>query len=137
HRHRLDWEAAERRSRPGSLEARIFGWIRTCLARRKEIAALAQDAPFRVLESPSENLLLCLRGEAAASGGAAAAGSAAPARILVVANFAPEPRELALPAAGFGAAGDCRDLLGCPRARLEEGLLRLGPYGVAWLAPRA
>ena len=155
HRHRLDWEAAARRSLPGSVEARIFGWIRTCLARRKGIAAFAQDAPFRVLESPSENLLLCLRGgegaadggaaqggaaassDEAASGGMAAAGGAETARILVVANFAPEPRELALPLAGFGAAGGCRDLLGCPRARLEEGRLRLGPYGVAWIAPQA
>lgn len=134
HRPLLDWEAAARRGLSGGVEARVFGWIKTCLALRKEIAAFAQDAPFRVLESPSENLLLCLRGEDPDGGPAEGPSEGSRAPVLVVANFAPEPRELSLPLAGFEPQGGCRDLLGGQAARLEGGRLSLGPYGVAWLA---
>jgi amylosucrase len=128
HRSRLDWEAAARRKKAGSIEARLFGWIRGCLAKRAAIPALAQGSPFAVLPSPSENLLLCRRGARAEL-------------VLVAANFAPEPRSLRLEglkglALGLGLEEGCSDLLGSTKARIKGGSLELGPYGLAWLAPR-
>jgi|GEM_PF-5595039 hypothetical protein len=54
HRPPLGWEAAGRRKLPGSIEARVFGWIRCCLARRGKVVAFAQDSPFEVLPCTSE-----------------------------------------------------------------------------------
>jgi amylosucrase len=121
HRPRLDWEAARRRNTRGSVEARIFSRIARCLALRSGIPAFAQDAPFDIIPSPSENLLLCRRG-----------GGALPP-VVVAANFAPEPRSLPLAAAGFGPAEGLRDLLSGAGLR-SENALELGPYGVAWIA---
>ena len=123
HRPRLDWEAASRRRLRGSVEARIFGWISGCFARRKGLPALAQDSPFEVLPSPSENILLCRRG-------GLASGSAP---IIVAANFAPEPRRADLAFLGLDPSELAFDQLrgkasGCKGAEIE-----LGPYGVAWL----
>ncbi len=124
HRPRMDWVAAERRGRADTVEGRIFGWIRACLAARAAIPAFAPDAPFSVLPSPSEHVLLCLRGGARPGD----------APVLVAANFSPEPRALEGPLPGFGATAGLRDLLGSGKARLDRGSLRLEPYGVAWLA---
>jgi amylosucrase len=126
HRPRLDWEAARRRTEPGSIEARIFSRIAACLALREGIPAFAQDSPFAILASPSENLILCRR------------GGGEPPPVVVVANFAPEPRSLPLAATGLGPRGDLRDLLaaagGRRGARLSGDDLELSPYGVAWIA---
>lgn len=122
HRPRLDWEAAGRRALPGSVEGRIFSWIRSCLARRRELPALAQDSPFEILPSPCENVLLCRRGSRE--------GGIAP--LIVAANFAPEDRRLCL--APDILPADAFDFLHGRRARIEAGELALGAYGVAWLA---
>ncbi|MBL8966123.1 MAG: alpha-amylase family protein [Spirochaetaceae bacterium] len=124
HRPRMDWEAAERRSRGDTVEGRIFGWIRGCLAARAAIPAFAQDAPFSVPPSPSEQVLLCLRGGAGPGD----------APVLVAANFSPEPRALGSPPPGLDASAGLRDLLGGGKVRLDGGQPVLEAYGVAWLA---
>jgi amylosucrase len=123
HRPRLDWKAAGRRARGGTIESRIFGWIRGCFALRKGIPAFAQDSPFEVLHSHSENILVCRRG---APGGPAA-------QVTVAANFAPEPRGLDLSALGLPPGAPALDLLGQKKARVEADRLVLEAYGVAWL----
>jgi amylosucrase len=122
HRPPLDWEAAERRKAPASIEHRIFGWIRTCLALRRSIPAFAQDAPFEILPSPSENVLLCRRGT----------GSRAP--VVVAANFAPERRVLALADLGLGPRLGLVDLLEGGKCSIREFELELEAYGIAWIA---
>ena len=123
HRPHLDWKAATRRARPGTIESRIFGWIRDCFALRRAIPAFAQDSPFEVLPSPSENILVCRRG--------GADGPAA--QVIVAANFAPEPRGLPLSALGLPPGTAVTDLLGLKKARVEAEWLVLEAYGVAWL----
>jgi amylosucrase len=120
HRPRLDWQAAARRKQEGSVEARIFNWISLCLAKRASLAPLAQDSPFDVLSSPSENLLLVRRG----GGGEG---------VVVAANFSSEPRALGLDSLGSAPAGGWRDLLGSSKALISLSALDLGPYGTAWL----
>ena len=127
HRPHLDWKAAKHRTRPGTIESRIFGWIRDCFARRRAIPAFAQDSPFEVLPSPSENILLCRRGTP---------GGVFPT-VVVAANFAPEPRVLNLSALGMPQGGATTDLLGQKKARVEAEWLVLEAYGIAWLVAAA
>jgi len=122
HRPAMDWVAADRRALAGSIEGRIFAWIRLCLARRGEFPALAPDSPFELLASPCENVLLCRRG----------GGVQGISPVLVAANFAPEPRRTALPPSD--ARGELFDRLRRRRVALVEGELELGPYGIVWLA---
>lgn len=124
HRPPMDWRTADRRTKRGSIEARIFGWISSCFELRGGLPAFAQDSPFEVLSSPSENVLLCRRGDPK---------SGLPT-IIVAANFAPEPRKLALSLSVAEEASGLVDRLGSGRARLAGKELELEAYGVAWLA---
>jgi amylosucrase len=101
HRPPMDWETAARRGLSGTIEARIFAWIKGCFAIRRGVPAFAQDAPFEIILSPSENVLLCLRRPKAGS---------APS-VLVAANFAPEVKSVAIAALGPHAGPGARDLL--------------------------
>ncbi|HUW40259.1 MAG TPA: alpha-amylase family protein [Rectinemataceae bacterium] len=145
HRPIMDWKAAGRRKKPGSLEARLFGRIARYLALRTAIPAFAQDAPFEILPSPGENLFLCLRrptraeGRATAQGRAnAGAGNSADAEptegerpwVLVAANFAPEPRRLGAAALPFALSGS-RELLS--DRPLVDGDPALEAYGLLWI----
>jgi amylosucrase len=139
HRPIMDWEAAGRRKRPGTLEARLFGRIASYLELRAAIPAFAQDAPFEILPCPGENLFLCLRHPAAASDSgkptedaAGGAGGAAGRRVLVAANFAPEPRLLNAAALPF-ALGGSRELLSGRPLDLVGGDLALEAYGLRWI----
>jgi amylosucrase len=49
HRPVMDWDAAERRHDPRSLEGRVFGWLRRLAAVRKETLALRTGGELTVL----------------------------------------------------------------------------------------
>jgi amylosucrase len=123
HRPAMDWAVAERRHGEGTIEARIFGHIRRCFSVRRAIPAFAQDAPFDVLPSPSENVLVCSRRPKDGSGSA----------VLVLANFAPERRLVprgSLHGLDIRAA---RDLLADAPPVIEDDAVVLDAYRVVWL----
>lgn len=124
HRPRMDWRAAQRRSVPGTKEARIFGSLRRFFSLRRGIPAFAQDAGFRVLASGSENVLLVQR----------CPRSAAERRVTVAANFAPEERAFPLSALGPGFGQSPLDLLAEREVATFGGMVILPAYGLAWLA---
>ena len=121
HRPRMDWAAAARRKDRGSAEGRVFGRLSKYLLMRKGMAAFAQDAPFEVLEPPSENVFACLR--------RAPDGSV----VLVVANFAPESRNVPLARLSPYAGPASRDLLAGGPLLLEGASLILDAYGLSWI----
>ena len=123
HRPRMDWAAAAGRKSPLSVEGRIFTRIRQYLSLRAGIAAFAQDAEFTVLEPPDECALACLRKEKAGSG-----------RVLVLANFAPEPRRIPF-ARLSGLIGPASlDLLSGNPIDADGKTMGLGAYRLVWIA---
>lgn len=123
HRPAMDWAVAERRHREGTIEARIFGHIRRCFAVRRAIPAFAQDAPFDVLPSPSENVLVCSRRPKDGSGSA----------VLVLANFAPERRLVPCGSLHGLDIRAVRDLLADAPPVIRDDAVVLDAYRVVWM----
>jgi len=123
HRPRLDWEVAARATRGEGNEGRILFFVRRCLRLRRSLPALAQDAPFEVLDS-EEGLLAVLR--------IPRDREADP--LLVLANFTEEdrcyePDQRRLDPAGEGIV----DLL-AEGAAFGRGPIPIAALGVRWLA---
>jgi amylosucrase len=122
HRPRMDWEAAARRKLGDSVEGRIFGKIRRYLSLRKDIAAFAQDAEFEVLDPPAQSVLACLR-----------TGNRRACRMLVAANFSPEPRYVPFVRLASLVGPKSLDRLSGAPVESEVEALVLRPYGLAWI----
>jgi amylosucrase len=123
HRPPMDWEAAERGLSSRGREGRIFSRLKLYLSLRAGIPALAQDADFRVLDPPAASVLACLR-ESKDEG----------SRILVLANFAPEPRAFPFGRISSLAGPSSLDLLSGRVVGSEGQNLILGAYGLVWIA---
>jgi amylosucrase len=57
HRPTMDWTAADRRGRPGTLESQVFGWFRRMLETRRDLQALHAGAPAEVWQSGHDRVL--------------------------------------------------------------------------------
>ena len=61
HRAKIDWQKAELRHQPGSVECRIFSAMKRMISIRKEIAAFADFNNRELLHADNEHLLCFLR----------------------------------------------------------------------------
>ncbi len=125
HRSRFDWDKAEKRHQPGTVEQRIFGALKKLIAVRKETPAFADFDNRRVLATDNPNLLVLCRN----------AGSNA--RVLAVSNFNDQPQVLdvsALRSHDLFRQGGMQDLCTGNRVALDDGRLAIPPLSFYWLA---
>lgn len=124
HRSHFDWDKAQKRHQPGSVEQRIFGSLKKLIALRKEIPAFADFDNREVLATGNPNLLALLR-------------NARPhARVLVIANFNDRPQTLdvaPLRARGLFQQDSMLDLCSGTRVALDGGMLAIPPLSFYWL----
>jgi amylosucrase len=125
HRPRLDWSRAEGIEAAKTPSGRIWRWIANCLSKRRTVPAFAQNGPFRILPSSSENLLFCLRQPSKAEG----------QPVLVVANFSPESRAVSIDLAALGLGDAPTNMLGNRRVVVAAGKLEFESYAIGWISP--
>ncbi|MBN1242705.1 MAG: amylosucrase [Spirochaetales bacterium] len=130
HRPRVGAEVLARASVEGTVESQVMSSIARFLRLRKDIPSFAPDAPFEVLHSPDERVVLCVRGSR--TGGAVRP-------VLVAGNFSAEPLSVSFQALPSRIGSPARDLLDPdlsprrPYAAPGDGHIELGPYGLAWI----
>ncbi len=129
HRPQLDWQRAERRLIPGTLEYRLFQSLKKMIAARKEIIAFADHNNRELIEVENPHLFVFSRFDPHGIGG----------RVLVVANFDAAPQALAiepLRKRGFFHHGIVRDLLRNDNLNIphgEDAVLEIPPLQSYWL----
>jgi amylosucrase len=84
HRPRIDWNRAERRHEPGTVEQRIFGGLKKLIAVRKHIAVFADHNNRELLDLGNDHIFAFVRDDPKGT---------APS-VIVIANFNVEPQEL-------------------------------------------
>jgi amylosucrase len=122
HRPPMDWEAAERRHDPATVEGRLWSGLKRLIAVRRATWAVHGQAAAEPLPSGNEHVLALLRERAGE-------------RLLLLANFSPAPQavplslvhDLRVSVTPDAWAPDGRPL------REEDGMLILEPYAHAWL----
>ncbi len=126
HRPRIDWEKAEKRNTPGSIEFRLFHALKKMIAVRKEITAFADFNNRELLDVGNPHLFVFSRFEHLQP----------TSRVLVVANFDGSPQHLELEDIGRKAYfrnGSVRDLYSGERPAMFNGELVIPPYRFYWL----
>ena len=126
HRPRIDWEKAELRNVPGSVEYRIFSAIKKMIAIRKEIPAFADFNNRELLDVGNPHLFVFSRLEYAQLRN----------RVLVVANFDSKPQHLDIEKVGSSihiSYEAVYDLYSGDRPALFKEALVIPPYQFYWL----
>ena len=127
HRSRFDWDKAERRHQPGTVEQRIFSALRRLIALRKEIPAFADFDNRTLIPIDNPNLLAYSRTDPENWRN----------RVLVVGNFSDEPQTLALEdlsVHGFFQYGGMKDLCTGDSVPAENGLITVPALSFFWLS---
>ena len=126
HRPRMDWERAERRHQPGTIEHRIFEALKKMIAVRKEIADFADFNNRDLIPTGNPHLFVFSRyGLSLTSSG-----------VLVVGNFDANPQYLNLDDVGKTFRLDparAKDLYSGERPALFKDQLVIPPYHFYWL----
>lgn len=125
HRPRMDWEVAAKAARGEGHEGRILSCVRRCLRLRRSLPALAQDAPFEVLDS-EEGLWAVLRSPP----------DRASAPLLVLANFTEADRNYEPDQRSLDPAGEGFVALLAEGAAFGRSPIPIAALGVRWLARR-
>lgn len=86
HRQTMDWERAERRNQPGSIEYRIFTALKKMIAIRKEIIAFADHNNRELLDIDNPHIFAFSRFNYVRD----------QSRVLVIGNFAATPQAIEL-----------------------------------------
>ncbi len=86
HRPQMDWDKAELRTHPGTVEYRIFSALKKMIAVRKETLAFADRNNREILSTDNPHLFVFSRFDPTSSG----------SRVLVIGNFHAEPQALNL-----------------------------------------
>ena len=86
HRQTMDWERAERRNQPGSIEQRIFSALKKMIAIRKEIIAFADHNNRELLDIDNPHIFAFSRFNYVRD----------QSRVLVIGNFATTAQALEL-----------------------------------------
>jgi amylosucrase len=124
HRSRFDWDQAQKRHQPGTVEQRIFGALKKLIALRKETPAFSDFDNREVLATGNPNLLALYR-------------NARPnARVLVIGNFNDHPQTLdvaPLRVRGLFQQDSMLDLCTGTRIALDDGMLAIPPLSFYWL----
>ncbi len=126
HRPRINWEKAELRNTPGTIEHRLFSALKKMIAVRKEISAFADFNNRELLDVGNPHLFVFARFEY----------DQPTSRILVVANFDSDPQHLNLEDIGRKAYfrnGAIRDLYSGDKPAMFNEDLVVPPYRFYWL----
>ncbi len=126
HRPRIDWQKAELRNSPGSIEHRLFSALKKMIAIRKELAAFADFNNRELLDVGNPHLFVFSR----------FVYDQPTSRILVVGNFHSSPQHLNLEDIGRKAYfrnGAVRDLYTGEQPAMFKEELVIPPYRFYWL----
>jgi amylosucrase len=129
HRPRINWEKAELRNTPGTIEHRLFSALKKMIAVRKEIAAFADFNNRELLDVGNPHLFVFARFEY----------DQPTSRILVVANFDSDPQHLNLEdisRKAYFRNGAIRDLYSGDKPAMFNEDLVIPPYRFYWLSDR-
>ena len=127
HRPAIDWEKAELRNQPGSVEYRLFSSLKKLIAVRKEIAAFADFNSREMLDLNNPHLLAY----------AHVNHRNRSSRVLVLGNFDSLPQHLDLEVLrklGFFKLGNIKDLCTGENPPIFNNQLALPAYGFFWLS---
>lgn len=125
HRPHIDWEAAERRHQPGSIEYRIFNGLKKMIAVRREIPAFADFNNRELIPVDNPHLFIFSRFNLTRTSGG----------VLVVANFDAEPQSLDI-SPGMASVltyGTIKDLYSGDSLEIHDNRLTIPPYHFYWL----
>lgn len=126
HRPAIDWEKAELRNQPGSVEYRIFTGLKKMISVRKEIHAFADFNGRELLEVENPHLLAYAHFD----------HQHASSRVLVIGNFDSNPQHLELEQLrrmGFFQLDSVRNLYTGERPLIFNDQLVIPAYGFYWL----
>jgi amylosucrase len=126
HRPRINWDKAELRNSPGTVEYRLFSALKKMIAVRKEIAAFADFNNRELLDVGNPHLFVFARFEYAQP----------TSRVLVVANFDGSPQHLNLrdiERKAYFRNGAIRDLYSGEKPAMFNEELVIPPYRFYWL----
>ena len=127
HRPRIDWERAELRKTPGTVEYRLFTALKKMIAVRKEIAAFADFNNRELLDVGNPHLFAFARFNIHQPMN----------KVLVVANFDASPQHLNMEDLGrkaFFRHASVRDLYSGERPAMFNGELVIPPFRFYWLS---
>jgi amylosucrase len=126
HRPRIDWERAELRQTPGTVEYRLFTALKKMIAVRKEVAAFADFNNRELLDVGNPHLFVFARFDI----------NQPLNKVLVVANFDANPQHLNLEDLGrkaFFRHAMVRDLYSGERPAMFKEELVIPPFRFYWL----
>ena len=126
HRPRINWDRAELRNTPGSIEYRLFTALKKMISVRKEVTAFADFNNRELLDAGNPHLFVFARFEHLQPS----------KRVLVVANFDNSPQHLNLEDIGRKAYfrnASVRDLYSGERPAMFKEELVIPPYRFYWL----
>ncbi|MBK1719050.1 amylosucrase [Thiocystis violacea] len=127
HRPRIDWERAERRHQPGSVEQRLFDGLKRLIAVRKNTPAFADFNNREPVDVGNPHLFVFLRTHP----------TMPTSSVLVAANFDAAPQYLDLDDLshrGLFGRGPLQDLVTGESPTLFNNRLVIPPYHFQWLA---
>jgi len=127
HRPSIDWNKAELRNKPGTVEYRIFTALKKLIAVRKEISAFADFNGRELLDVGNPHLLAYAHSDHRNSA----------SRVVVVGNFDAAPQYLdldLLQRMGYFKLGHVKDLSTGERPPVFNDQLVIPAYGFYWLS---
>jgi amylosucrase len=123
HRPRMDWAAARRRKDPATLEGRVFGWMQTLSAARKDLLPLRTGGEIEIL-GVDQNAIFAWRRRHPRSG-----------NFVGLANFAETPETVGT--GSFGHLGYLETALSSDGPlEVREGRAHLPALGFVWMVER-
>jgi len=124
HRPDIDWEKAERRNQPGSVEYRIFTELKKMIALRKEIPAFADFNNRELLALENPHVLGFWRYHP----------QNAQSKVLVLANFDESPQSVPIDALRLSHHEGIKDLHTGKLPEMDEEELTVPPLSFYWLS---
>jgi amylosucrase len=123
HRPRMDWAAARRRKDPATLEGRVFGWMQTLSAARKDLLPLRTGGEIEIL-GVDRSAIFAWRRRHPRSG-----------NFVGLANFAEAPETVGT--GSFGHLGYLETALSSDGPlEVREGRAHLPALGFVWMVER-
>jgi amylosucrase len=129
HRPRFDWDKAELRHKPNTVEGRIFNALKKMISVRKEVAAFADFNNRELRDSGNPHLFAFCRVNHQQSSD----------RVLVVGNFDAHPQHMELDATndiGIMPHTQLYDLYSGEKPAMFKNALVIPPYRFYWLQAR-
>ena len=125
HRPKMDWRTADRRKRPGTLEAQVFRGVSELIAARKRTPHLHAATPTRILDAYSNRVFTFARAHPLGT-------------LVAVHNFTEDEQRFPTDLARSEGIYNLYDVVSEHRVRVETGdMIELAPYQLVWLLDRA